>query len=245
MTLKLHDWVSSLFQISPSLSWYEGLKAASGLEGKALGDKSQGIKRSSAIGVLFFFAALFLANSVLSGVEEKPVELVPVLKINTDLDKRTVIKPSAIPNAGDGLYAVAAIKKGEVIGELGGQLRTDEDYPPGNHYMATILECAWEETQPYKYLDAKHFGANVSRINFAPSKINGIETNFQNAGIERLCTYPYFVFVALQDIAPGTEIWSSYGPNYDYDRFMYAPEVRNFFCDLAKINCRVKYTYDH
>jgi SET domain-containing protein len=111
--------------------------------------------------------------------------------------------------------------------------------------MATILECAWEETKPYKYLDARHFGANVSRINFAPSKINGIETDFQNAAIERLCTYPYFVFVALRDIEPGTEIWSSYGPNYDYDRFMYAPKVRNFFCALAKIDCREKYTYEH
>jgi SET domain-containing protein len=194
-------------------------------------------------------ALLFLAGAVaprgIATGAEKPVKLVPVLKINKELDKRTVIKPSAIPNSGDGLFALVPIKKGEVIGELGGQLRTEEDYPAGNHYMATILECAWEETKPYKYLDAKHFGANVSRINFAPSKINDIDTNFQNAGIERLCTYPYFVFVALRDIEPGMEIWSSYGPNYDYDRFMYEPEVRNFFCGLAKIDCSKNYTYQH
>jgi SET domain-containing protein len=192
-----------------------------------------------------FCALLLVATSVVLGDGETPARLVPVLKINKDLDKRTVIKPSAIPKAGDGLYALVAIKKGEVIGELGGQLRTEEDYPAGNHYMATILECAWEETQPYKYLDAKHFGANVSRINFAPSKINGVDTHFQNAGIVRLCTYPYFVFVALRDIEPGSEIWSSYGPNYDYDRFMYAPVVRDFFCALAKLDCREKYGYEH
>lgn len=194
--------------------------------------------------LVFFFATSFVAKSVVLAAE-KPVKLVPVLKINKELDKRTVIKPSAIPNGGDGLYALVPIKKGEVIGELGGQLRADEDYPAGNHYMATILECAWEETKPYKYLDAKHFGAHVSRINFAPSKINDIDTHFQNAGIERLCSYPYFVFVALRDIEPGTEIWSSYGPNYDYDRFMYAPEVRDFFCALAKVDCRKNYSYQH
>jgi SET domain-containing protein len=194
--------------------------------------------------LVVFFTTSFVAQSVVLAAE-KPVKMVPVLKINKELDKRTVIKPSAIPNGGDGLYALVPIKKGEVIGELGGQLRTDEDYPAGNHYMATILECAWEETKPYKYLDAKHFGAHVSRINFAPSKINAIDTHFQNAGIERLCSYPYFVFVALRDIEPGTEIWSSYGPNYDYDRFMYTPEVRDFFCGLAKIDCRKNYSYQH
>ena len=108
--------------------------------------------------------------------EEKPPRLVPVLKIDQDLDKRTVIKPqvmrevaTGIPGAGDGLYAAVTIKEGDVIGMLGGQLRSDEDYPPGNYYLASIPECAWEETKPYKYLDSKHFGAHVSRINFAPN----------------------------------------------------------------------------
>jgi SET domain-containing protein len=203
------------------------------------------IKTISRVFCAGFLCAAQLLPTTLACAAEKPVKMVPVLKINKELDKRTVIKTSTIPHAGDGLYALVPIKKGEVIGELGGQLRTEEDYPAGNHYMATILECAWEETKPYKYLDAKHYGANVSRINFAPSKINGIDTNFQNAGIERLCTYPYFVFVALRDIEPGTEIWSSYGPNYDYDRFMYAPDVKNFFCRLAKIDCSKKYSYEH
>ena len=193
---------------------------------------------------VFVWAAVFPPQRILVA-QDQPVKMVPVLKINKELDKRTVIRPSAIPNAGDGLYALVPIKKGEVIGELGGQLRTEEDYPAGNHYMATLLDCAREETKPYKYLDAKDYGANVSRINFAPSKINDIETHFQNAGIERLCTYPYFVFVALRDIAPGTEIWSSYGPNYDYDRFMFVAEVRDFFCRLAKTDCRKKYSYEH
>jgi hypothetical protein len=195
---------------------------------------------------LWALLLIWLASAeVLHGAEEeKPPRLVPILKIDEDLDKRTVIKPSLIPGAGNGLYAAVAIKQGDVIGMLGGQLRTDEDYPPGNYYLASIPECAWEETKPYKYLDSKHFGAHVSRINFAPRKINGVETGFQNAALRQMCNYPYVIFVALQDIEPGKEIWASYGPYYHYDAFMYEPAVREFFCNAAKIDCRDNYSFE-
>lgn len=191
-----------------------------------------------------FIALVFLPSHVVLRSAETPGKPVPVLKINRVLDKRTAIRPSTIPNAGNGLFATAFIKKGEVIGELGGRLVTDEDHSLGNHYIASIPRCAWEETKPYKYLDAKDYGGNVSRVNFAPSKIDGIETHFQNAAITQLCHHPYFEFVAVKDIEPGTEIWTSYGPHYNYDRFMYVPEVRDFFCGKLKIDCRKKYTYE-
>jgi len=57
-----------------------------------------------------------------------------------------------------------------------------------------------KQAHPYVYLDAKDNGANVSRINFAPKKINGVDTNFQNSAIRRLCQPPYFEFYALRDI---------------------------------------------
>lgn len=185
------------------------------------------------------------AGDSLAGPAESPNKEYPLLKINKALDKRTVIKPSAIPNGGNGLYARVAIKKGEVIGELGGRLLPADKYPQGNHYMAALLECAHKQAHPYVYLDAKDHGANVSRINFAPSKINGIDTNMQNAAIRRLCQPPYFEFVAQRDIAAGEEMFSSYGPNYDYDRFMHKPEVKEFFCRRAKIDCRAKYSFEH
>jgi SET domain-containing protein len=191
---------------------------------------------------VLFWAALSISAGALAAAEETPVKLVPVLKINTELDRRTVIKPSRIPGAGNGLFAGVAIKKDEVIGELGGQLRTDEDYPPGNYYMAFIPECAWEETHPYRYLDSKHFGANVSRINFAPKTINGIDTKFQNSVLVQLCSYPYIVFKAVRDIEPGEEIWASYGRHYDYS-FMAGSEVSAFFCGLLKIDCGEGYTF--
>ena len=202
------------------------------------------MKRTTEAAVLVF--AVLLASSLV--VMESHVssnEQIAMLKINREYDRRTTIKKSLIPNAGNGLFAAVKIRKDEVIGELGGRLATENDQALGNHYIAAIPECAWKETHPYKYLDTKDTGANVSRINFAPSKINGVETNFQNAAVKQLCKHPYFIFVAVKDIEPGTEIWSSYGRHYDYGRFMNDPQVQRFFCGLAKINCRDKFTFDH
>ena len=191
----------------------------------------------------FVFAVIFVWSNVMLWSAAAPVKPGPLLKINKELDKRTVIKKSLIPGSGNGLFAVAKIKKGEVIGHLGGRLL--EEFPEGNHYVGALIECAQKEAHPYKYLDSKDNGANVSRINFAPSKINGVDTNFQNAGIKRLCKHPYFEFVALKDIAAGEELWASYGPHYDYERFMRIPEVRDFFCGKLKTDCRGKYSYEH
>lgn len=196
------------------------------------------------IALVMLTSALMLGIGVLL-YTEKPAQEIALVKINQTYEKRTVVKKSTIPNAGNGLFAAVKIKKDEVIGELGGRFVSDDDYPLDSSYVASIPECAWEKTHPYKYIDSKEYGGNVSRINFAPAEINGIETDFQNAAIKQICEYPYVVFVALRDIEPGEEIWSSYGEHYDYDRFMTAPEIRDFFCALAKVDCRDKFTYSH
>jgi SET domain-containing protein len=193
--------------------------------------------------VLFMLAAFIGSTRGPAAAQKKAPQQVALLKIDKKYEARTVVKKSTIPGAGKGLFAAVKIKKGEVIGQLGGRLVAEDDYPKGNHYIATIPECAREKTRPYVYIDSKDYGGHVSRINFAPSKINGKDTDFQNAAIKQLCVHPYFVFVALKDIEPGTEIWSSYGSNYDYERFMNIPEVRDFFCGLRKIDCREKYAY--
>jgi hypothetical protein len=112
-------------------------------------------KSSVTIAVLF---GLMFGRGTFALFGDEPAKLVPVLKVNKEYDERTVIKTSTIPGAGNGLFALKAIRKGEIIGELEGRLVTAEDYPPGNHYLASIPECAWEETYPYKYLDSKDFG---------------------------------------------------------------------------------------
>jgi SET domain-containing protein len=195
--------------------------------------------------LFLLFTTLIISSSFAVVRAQQPTKEIVLLKINKEHDKRTVIKPSAIPNAGNGLFARVKIKEGEVIGELGGQLVSDDNYPEDSFYIAAIPECAREKTHPYKYIDSKEHGANVSRINFAPSEINGVKTGFQNAAIKQLCEAPYFIFVAVKDIEAGAEIWSSYGDDYDYDSFMKLPEVRDFFCGLLKIDCREQFTYAH
>lgn len=192
-----------------------------------------------------FLAPIFLASVWLLLYAKKTAQEVALVKINADYEKRTVIRQSTIPNAGSGLFAVTKIKEGEVIGELGGRLLSEDGYPEDNHYIASIPECAWEKTRPYKYIDSRDHSGNVSRINFAPSEINGWQTHFQNAAIRQICDHPYVIFVALKDIAPGEEIWSTYGPHYEYDKFMTVPEVRDFFCALSRIDCREEFTYAH
>ena len=168
----------------------------------------------------------------------------PILLANRAYDAQTVIAPSAIPNAGHGLFAHARFKEGEVIGELGGQLLEEIDLANPSAYLVGLDDCAFMKIPPYRYIDSRVHGGNVSRINFAPRQINGRDTNFQNAAIRRVCDAPYVVFVALKDIDPGTEIWASYGPHYHYDGFMYVPQVRDFFCGLLSLDCRVAYEFE-
>jgi hypothetical protein len=194
---------------------------------------------------LTFLTLFVLSSSLLILYAQKPSQKIPLVTINKAYDKRTVVRQSRIPNAGNGLFALEKIKEGEVIGQLGGRLVSDDDSSHGNHYIASIPECAWKKTHPYKYIDSKGHGGNVSRINFAPSEINGIQTNFQNAGIKQICEHPYFIFVATRDIEAGAEIWSSYGPNYEYDSFMTLPEIRDFFCGLLNIDCSEEFTFSH
>jgi SET domain-containing protein len=176
----------------------------------------------------------FLAPSVLR-----------TLKIDRSLDQQTVIRPSRIPGAGNGLFAAVPIARGQVIGHLGGRLVSAKDYPADQSYVAAIPECAWPETSPASYLDARDEFApgHVSKINFAPARINGRETGFQNADLRGLCTWPYVHFVATRDISAGEEIFASYGSKYPYDEFMQIPAVRNFFCGLIEVDCRNGYTF--
>jgi len=191
------------------------------------------------------FTLLFLAGISRLIYTQRFAQEAAILKINHEYENKTIIKRSRIPGAGNGLYAAVKINKGEIIGELGGRLVSDDDEAHGNHYIASIPECAWERTHPYKYIDAKEHAGHVSRINFAPSEINGIATYLQNATIKQVCEYPYFIYVAVRDIEPGEEIWSSYGPDYEYGHFMNIPQVQEFFCGLVKLDCRDRFTFSH
>jgi len=92
---------------------------------------------------IFLFTVILVSSSFAPPSADTPARDTTVLRTNNEYDKRTVVKKSLIPNAGNGLFALVKIIKGEVIGELGGRLVTEQDYFHGNNYMAAIPECAW------------------------------------------------------------------------------------------------------
>jgi len=64
--------------------------------------------------IAIFISALVVQLMVLGmplGAAERAKEEFPLLKINKQLDKRTEIRKSQIPNGGNGLYARVPIKK--------------------------------------------------------------------------------------------------------------------------------------
>ncbi len=99
----------------------------------------------------FHFVALVVALLSVSQVsvlaEDAPVKLVPVLKINKELDKRTAIKPSTIPDAGSGLYLPWFRLERGGDRRVGRPAQDARRPTVSNHYLASIPECAWEANQ--------------------------------------------------------------------------------------------------
>ncbi|MDY0001909.1 MAG: hypothetical protein RBU30_11485 [Polyangia bacterium] len=182
--------------------------------------------------------ALGLGAALLSCVHPR-IELGP----DPDLEKKTVVRRSLIPGAGNGTFALVKIQKGEVIGEYGGVLLVEKDVPKNTAYLVRLPACAQVEGQRYHWLDGKGSRAHVTRVNFAPSRINGYETKLQNAQIAAVCRRPFIVFTASRDIQPGEEILTSYGTSYDYDPFMKLKNVQRYFCKRLDIDCSKKFTY--
>jgi SET domain-containing protein len=169
-------------------------------------------------------------------------EPVRTLPVDAGLEARTEARPSQIPGAGLGLFAKRPIAKGDVIGHYGGRLKKGPDVKDSS-YVVLLEPCAQETLAPYRYVDGSEHGGQVTRINFAPSVINGVDTGFQNAAIDTICEPPYVVFRAIADIPAGAEIFSSYGQKYHYD-FMAFPQVQGWFCQAAKVDCSQGFTFE-
>lgn len=196
-------------------------------------------------GIVACLCAAYLLGSIVPADANGKPKRGPIIVPDAKLDERTRIAPSRIPGSGNGLFANVKIKEGEIVGELGGELLEEIDIERPSAYLAGLPDCAFNQIPPYRYLDSKDHGGHVSRINFAPSRINGQDTNFQNTKITRVCQSPWIVFTATRDIEPGEEMWASYGPHYYYHGFMGRAEVRDFFCALAKVDCSKEYEFDH
>jgi SET domain-containing protein len=149
------------------------------------------------------------------------------------------IKPSQIPGAGLGLYAEKDISKDTMITPYLGKKVTREEYnsihaKKEHWYMFTMPECANEPNFPYIDGDREHF---ASKVNFAPSEINGKQTNLQNVHFLKHCEEPYVRLYASRNIKKGEELFVSYGGIYDY-HFMQFKDVQDFF--LKKTGIKLK-----
>ena len=156
------------------------------------------------------------------------------------------IRESQIPGAGMGLYAKKNIPKDSVVTDYKGKKVTKEEYnqihaKKEHWYMFTMPECANEPNYPYIDGDRNHF---ASKVNFAPSEINGKPTNLQNVYFLKHCDEPYIRLYASRDIKKGEELFVSYGGIYDY-HFMQFKEVQDFFLKKTgiKIGPKEKFTF--
>ena len=160
------------------------------------------------------------------------------------LDAKTYVAPSRIPGAGLGLFAARDLKQDEVLAEMGGRLVFEARVPRAKRgYLFAAPSCARRDLWPFDALDGTVHGGRASKINFAPRRINGRETGFQNARGRTMCRRPYIYFAAERDIARDEEILTSYGPIYDYD-FMAFPAVRDHFCRLADLDCSTRFEWE-
>ena len=149
------------------------------------------------------------------------------------------IQPSHIPGAGMGLFAAKDIPKDTMVTHYEGQKITRKEYnalhAKSEHwYMFTMPECANQPNFPYLDGNRDHYG---SKVNFAPSKINGKPTNLQNVHFLKHCEEPYIRLYATRDIKKGEELYVSYGGIYNY-HFMQFPDVQEFF--LKKTGIKLK-----
>jgi hypothetical protein len=159
------------------------------------------------------------------------------------LDEKTYVAPSLIPGAGDGLFAAHALKKGEVIAEMGGQLVFESTFPPDKRgYLFKPPACARSDVWPYDAFDGRERGGHAAKVNFAPKRINGVDTSFQNVIGREMCRRPYVRYEALRDIEKGEELLVGYGPDYDYD-FMALEPVQQHFCARLGIDCSERFEW--
>ncbi len=184
-----------------------------------------------------------LALASLVACAHAPAAPSPLLAPDTAYDAKTEVRPSQVPGAGNGLYAAVRLHAGETVGVYAGRLVGDRDYPANDAHIVFLSDCALAKLAPYRYIDGAAPEVKVSRINFAPSSVNGVPTHLQNTYPQEFCEWPWITFVALRDIEPGEELFASYGASLSYYPFMADAAVQRFFCERAKVDCSARFDF--
>lgn len=141
------------------------------------------------------------------------------------------VRPSLVPGAGLGLFAVERVPSGTYIGPYTGEYLVPKAAAPDVTYLFQLPECARDETHDRIVGDPEHY---VSKVNFAPDTINGRHTGLLSATFWTYCEEPYVRLFSDRAIAPGEEVYTDYGPDYDY-AFMDRPEVQQHFLRVAGV----------
>jgi hypothetical protein len=151
------------------------------------------------------------------------------------------VRPSLVPGAGLGLFAIEEIPSGTYIGPYSGDYLAPDVDAPGLTYLFQLPECAHDQTRDRIAGDSEHY---VSKVNFAPSTINGRATGLQSATFWTYCEEPFVRLFSDRAIARDEEVYTDYGPDYDYD-FMSRAEVQEHFLRVAGIPAAETFVWDH
>ena len=156
------------------------------------------------------------------------------------------VRPSLIPGAGEGLFAKEDLPVGTYIGDYTGRYITPEetDAEQGTHageYIFFIPPCAKVEKYDAILGDPDHY---ISKVNYAPAKINGQKTRLQNVEFDLMCTEPYVRLHTIRPVDKDAELYADYGRDYDY-HFMDNPDVQEYLLRAANIEPSEEFTWDY
>jgi SET domain-containing protein len=147
--------------------------------------------------------------------------------------KALYVKNSNLPDAGLGLFALKAFKKGESLGPYNGKLLTmkeceEEKYLPLWGHMLDMTNI--EGIEPYVALHPSK--TMILRfINHAPNTIDGKKLRPEhrvNVEFSKIETHPYIEIKAIKDIDKDSEIYLNYGPGFS-KLFLQNEKLRNFY----------------
>ena len=168
------------------------------------------------------------------------------LRANTPHPELVEVRPSLIPGAGQGLFAKVDLPIGTYLGDYTGRYITPDetDAEQGTHagaYIFFIPPCAKVEEYDAILGDPEHY---VSKVNYAPAKINGQDTHLQNVRFDLMCNEPYVRLYTIRPVAAHAELYADYGADYDY-HFMADPQVQEFLLRTANIEPSEEFTWDY
>lgn len=155
------------------------------------------------------------------------------------------IRDSLIPGAGKGLFAKYDLAAGTYVGHYDGtylsQAEIDALDDHTTSYLFLLPECADEPIYAGIAGDLEH---PISKVNFAPSTVNGHPTHLQNVDFIEQCDEPYEKLFTTRFVHAGEELYTDYGPDYPYD-FMAFETVQAHFLEVAGAPAQAEFTWDY